>query len=360
MRACVRLSTRLFLTVSLLGLLPRALRAQESHPTVAPREQKLLFVGDIMLSRTVNARMKALGDWTYPFEKIAPTLRSADLAFGNLECPVSDTGSNQHHLYSFRADPKALAGLTFAGFKVLSVANNHTFDWGRPALADTLARLHAAGIRPVGAGSNDLEAHYPVLVNLRGVRLAFLAYVNVPPREATAGTDQPGVAWLVPERALADIRFARSLADVVIVSVHWGVEYICRPERRQVEMAHQMIDAGADLVVGGHPHVVQPLEEYHGHWIAYSLGNFIFDQNDPPTHHGLMLEVALSGKQIASVCPVPITIDRSLQAVLTPVAKPASKPQLARKSETASTQMARPRVPGNFLCDRNLRLEPLK
>jgi poly-gamma-glutamate synthesis protein (capsule biosynthesis protein) len=337
MKACVRLFTRLFLAA--LFVAPAG-RAQNPAPETSrvPREQKLIFVGDVMLSRSVGAKMRAVDDWTYPFEKIAPTLRSADLTFGNLECPISDTGRNRYHLYSFRADPKAIAGLKFAGFDVMSVANNHSFDWGAPALVDTLARLRADGIRTVGAGANDLEAHYPVLVMLHGVRLAFLAYVNVPPKEATAGTDRAGVAWLDRDRTLADIRFARELADVVIVSVHWGVEYMRRPQRSQVEMAHQMIGAGADLVVGSHPHVVQPLEEYHGRWIAYSLGNFIFDQHDPPTHHGLMLEVTLAGKRIGQVQSVPITIDGSLQAYATPEKKLAEKPQPAGETVTASAK----------------------
>ena len=335
MKACVRLFTRLFLATMVVA---PAARAQKPAPEMprAPREQKLIFVGDVMLSRSVGAKMQAEDDWTYPFEKIAPTLRSANLTFGNLECPVSDTGRNRHHLYSFRADPKAIAGLKFAGFDVMSVANNHSFDWGRPALVDTLVRLRAAGIRPVGAGANDLEAHYPVLVRLNGVKLAFLAYVNVPPKEATAGTDQPGVAWLDRDRTSADIRFARVLADVVIVSVHWGVEYMRKPQRLQLELAHQMIDAGADLIVGSHPHVIQPLEEYHGRWIAYSLGNFIFDQHDPPTHHGLMLEVTLAGKRISQVQSVPVTIDGSLQAVVTNREKPAD----ARPSENAERAAA--------------------
>lgn len=293
--------------------------------TYAPGERRLIFVGDIMLSRGVGRKMQSLGDWTYPFQKVAQRLGSADLTFGNLECPVSDVGRNLHHLYSFRADPKAIQGLTFAGFKVLSVANNHMDDWGRPALGDTLRRLRQVDIRPVGAGANDLEAHYPMLVDLGGVKLAFLAYVEIPPRDAAAGIDRPGVAWLEPERVLADIRFTRPLADVVIVSLHWGVEYAPRPDRRQVELAHQMIDAGADLIVGGHPHVVQPLEEYRGRWIAYSLGNFIFDQNWPATHRGLMLEVTLRGKRIAEVRPLPVALNREFQASL-PSGKELARP----------------------------------
>jgi len=295
--------------------------AQNPAPVVplAPRQQTLLFVGDVMLSRSVGAKIKAQNDWNYPFEKIADTLRGADLAIANLECPVSEAGRNLHHLYSFRADPRVIDGLKYAGFGVLGVANNHMYDWDRPALLDTVQRLRAAGLRPVGAGANALEAHYPVVVNLNGVRLAFLAYVGIEPKEAEAEPDQPGVAWLDADRVLGDIRFARPLADVLIVCLHWGVEYAPKPDRKQIELAHQMIDAGADLVVGGHPHVVQPCELYHGHWIAYSLGNFIFDQHWPRTHHGIMLKVTLAGKQVMDASTIPITIDNSFQAFVTPL-----------------------------------------
>ena len=255
---------------------PAAPRATES------REYTLLFTGDVMLSRAVGSRMQAQKDWTLPFRLIADTLRNADLRYCNLECPVSDRGRNLHHLYSFRADPRAIEGLKAAGFNVVSQANNHSYDWGPEALLDSVERLRAAGIQTVGAGQNILAAHYPLLVRVGGLRIAFLAYVNIDPKEAAAGVDRPGVAWLDPAQALADIRFARPLADLVIVCPHWGVEYALQPTRDQVELAHQMIDAGADLIVGSHPHVVQPLEKYHDHWIAYSLGNFIFDQQDPP------------------------------------------------------------------------------
>ncbi|HUU13035.1 MAG TPA: CapA family protein [Terriglobia bacterium] len=304
------------------ALLPPAARAQETAEPPPPRELTLLFVGDVMLSRGVGAKMASEGDWTFPFLKITDTLREADLTFGNLECPVSDVGRNRHHLYSFRADPRVIEGLTFAGFDVVSVANNHSYDWGPDALLDTLRRLREAGIQPVGAGADDLEAHYPVLVEVEGVKLAFLAYVNVEPKAATAGPEKPGVAWLDPERVLADIRFARPLADVVIVSLHWGNEYATRQQPEQVELARQMIDAGADLIVGGHPHVVQPLETYAGRWIAYSLGNFVFDQKASATHSGIMLRVTISNREITDVAPVPITIGRTtFQAELTPPKK---------------------------------------
>lgn len=181
----------------------------------------------------------------------------------------------------------------------------------------------------MGAGLNSLAAHYPVLVTVGGLRLAFLAYVDVDPKEARAGVDRPGVAWLEPAQVLADIRFARPLADLVIVCPHWGVEYALKPTRDQTELAHQMIDAGADMVVGSHPHVVQLVEVYHNRWIAYSLGNFVFDQKNPATHHGLMLKVMVQDKHIVNVIPVPININSSFQAVLAPPAERPNKPMLA-------------------------------
>lgn len=288
--------------------------------------------------------MRAEGDWSYPFRKIAPTLNAADLAFGNLECPVSDVGHDLHHRYSFRADPKVLEGLKSAGFLVMSVANNHMDDWDRPALLDTLRRLRDAGIQPVGAGENDLEAHYPRVVRIAGLKLAFLAYVGIEPRDAEAEINQPGVAWLDADRALADIRFSRPLADLVIVSLHWGIEYAKRPNRQQVKLAHRMVEEGADLVIGHHPHVVQAVEKYRGRWIAYSLGNFIFDQRDPPTHRGLMLKVRLRDGQIADVASVPITIDQRFQAIVTSSEEPASEARRISGKEQGRQQGGRPKV----------------
>jgi len=298
------------------------------------REYTLLFTGDVMLSRAVGSRMAAQKDWSLPFHLIADTLRSADLRYCNLECPVSDRGRNLHHLYSFRADPRAIEGLRATGFNVVSQANNHAYDWGPEALLDSLERLRAAGVRPVGAGQNILAAHYPLLVHVGGLRIAFLAYVDIDPKEAAAGVDRPGVAWLDPAQTLADIRFARPLADLVIVCPHWGVEYAFKPTRGQVELSHQMIDAGADMIVGSHPHVVQPLEKYHDHWIAYSLGNFVFDQQNPAAHRGLMLRVTVRDKQIADVLPIDIKINSSFQAALAPDTSRPAKPLLAERKPT--------------------------
>ncbi len=321
---------------SQIALPSQAPSAQMAAPT--PPEKTaytLLFTGDVMLSRAVGARMAARNDWSLPFRLITDTLQSADLRYCNLECPISDRGANLHHLYSFRADPKSIEGLTTAGFNVASQANNHSYDWGPDALLDSLARLRAAGVQPVGAGQNALAAHYPLLVKVGTLRIAFLAYVNVDPREAAAGVDRPGVAWLDPAQALADIRFARPLADLVVVCPHWGVEYAAKPSRDQVDLAHQMIDAGADLIVGSHPHVTQPLENYSGHWIAYSLGNFIFDQESPATHRGLLLKVTVQGRKIVEAQPLEIRINSNYQAELAPADEHAVPRAVAQKEASA-------------------------
>jgi poly-gamma-glutamate synthesis protein (capsule biosynthesis protein) len=124
------------------------------------------------------------------------------------------------------------------------------------------------------------------------------------------------------------------MADVVIVCPHWGVEYALQPSREQVELAHQMIDAGADLIVGSHPHVVQPLEKYHDRWIAYSLGNFVFDQRDRATHRGLMIEATVRAKRIIDITPIPIEINSQFQAKLAP--KP-NRPLLADQKAALSS-----------------------
>jgi len=319
---------------------PKTSSATPATPSAPERrEYTLLFTGDIMLSRAVGARMEAQKDWSFPFRLISDTLQSADLRYCNLECPVSDRGRNLHHLYSFRANPKVIDGLNTAGFNVASQANNHTYDWGPEALLDSLERLRAAGIQPVGAGQNILAAHYPLLVHVGSLRIAFLAYVNIDPKEATAGVDRPGVAWLDPTQALTDIRFARPLADLVIVCPHWGVEYALKPTRAQVDLAHQMIDAGADMIVGSHPHVVQPVEKYHDCWVAYSLGNFIFDQQGPNTHRGLLLKATVRDRHVVDVQSIPIDINSSFQAKLAPTLDHPARPVLVEQKTTEiSTQ----------------------
>lgn len=265
-------------------------------PTPAPRYTHLVFVGDIMLSRSVGAAMLGMGDWRWPFERIASVTAGADLAFGNLETPISTRGNPRGCGYCFRTDPRAVAGLTFAGFDVLSVANNHAQDYGPDAYADTLAALASAGISPVDAGR-------PVLRTVDGARIAFLAY--------TYPLDGP--------RITADIAGVRPDADIVIVSFHDGIEYQPLHDAEQERVYRAAVDAGADLVIGSHPHVVQDTEHYGRGYIAYSLGNFVFDQNfSSATMHGMLLDVTLDRGRIAGIASRSVAISDMYQPYLEP------------------------------------------
>src|SRR3989344_4240990 len=269
-----------------------------------PEEYTILFVGDIMLDRGVEFmnQTRGTGSPYYPFEKAAEVLRAADLTIGNLEGPISNKGTRVGSIYSFRMDPRYIEGLTFAGFDVLSLANNHMWDYGREALIDTADRLRAAGIGTAGAGRNFNEANAAHIEALpEGTTIAFLSYTNLYPKNLGAEIESPGISN--PDVSIIKERISelRPNVDLIVLLWHWGEEYQTRSHPREQAIAHELIDAGADLIVGHHPHTPQEIEEYNGKYIAYSLGNFIFDQNfSEETSRGLMLKVLLKDKQIIS------------------------------------------------------------
>lgn len=278
---------------------------------------ELMAVGDIMLSRTVGRMMAEREDWAYPFREIRETTAAADLAIGNLEGPISERGAKQGSMYSFRADPRAVAGLTDAGFDILSIANNHIWDYGPVAVRDTLLHLSRAGIDATGGGEDTLQAHTPVLRTTNGIRVAFLGYTNLIPTSRDTANASPAIAYLDPEIAALDIARARNEADAVVVLIHWGDEYVTRASAAQRAIAHALIDAGATVIIGHHPHVAQEVETYHSGLIAYSLGNFVFDQNfSEGTRRGLGLRVILDRKGIASYETLPFVFSRNFQPMI--------------------------------------------
>ncbi len=278
-----------------------------------------MAVGDVMLARTVGERVLAEGPETV-FAGVLATLAQADLLAANLECVISDRGAPVDKAYVFRAPPQALAALAHAGVDVLSLANNHAFDYGVDALADMLPGLRAEGIVTVGAGADAEAAHAPVIVERNGLRIAFLAYVDVPvegrtgfdTRSWVAGTDQPGLAWAEPESIAFDVAAAGLRADVVIVLMHFGLENRRDVTASQQALARGAIDAGADLVLGAHPHVLQPVEEYNGGVIAYSLGNFVFDGFVPPATYSAIFSATLTTDGVAAYEWVPVVISHGL------------------------------------------------
>lgn len=300
--------------------------AEKSPDTQKDQDVSLVFVGDIMLSRNIGKIMQERSDWTHHFRQVAPLLREADLTFGNLEGPISARGENMGSRYSFRADPRSGEGLTYAGFDVLSIANNHVWDYGSEAFADTLRILKESGIGPVGGGANYPEAHAPLIKEVRETRIAFLAYTNLIPRSRTSRDARPAVAFLDIDTVTADVRNAKREADIVAVSFHWGEEYKTKRNAEQERIAKAAIDEGASLVIGHHPHVVQELERYREGYIAYSLGNFVFDQNfSPDTGTGMVLKVLLRNKKIARAEPLTVRFTKTFQPFLEPANSPPEK-----------------------------------
>lgn len=277
----------------------------------------LVFVGDVMLSRHIGKIMANGDDWRFPFQYVRDFLRSADLVFGNLEGPISGRGTNQGSIYSFNADPYAVQGLTDAHFKVMSVANNHILDYGPQALLDTLSVLKVAGIAPVGAGVDYASAHTSVIETVGDTRIAFLGYTNLLPASVGEKDATPAVARPDEETVRRDIGIVKQDADMVIVSFHWGDEYRTAHNAWQERMAHAAIDAGASLVIGHHPHVVQEVENYNSGYIAYSLGNFIFDQNfSPDTSKGLLLEAFVKDKKVTGIKTMNVSFNAAFQPII--------------------------------------------
>lgn len=284
-----------------------------------PPEKKVTIgaVGDIMLARKLNTYMTRYG-YGHPVRNIGGDLSVSDITFGNLESPIGTTGSKMPGKgICFRADPSSIAALTGGGFDVLSVANNHMLDYDEPAFAETLALLQANNIAAVGGGENLAAARRPVFITKNGLKIAFLAYTDMAdlyfsssyPRKFQAEEDIPGVAPTVKEMMLEDITKAKQQADLVVVSLHWGWEYNKRPTEAQRQLARELIDAGAGLILGHHPHVYQGVERYGNGVIAYSLGNFIFDQNQSlETREGLVLSAFINDKGLQEVRIRPVFI----------------------------------------------------
>lgn len=248
-------------------------------PTATPdtRAVTVAITGDIMLSRSVGARILATND-RYPFNGVADWLSGFDLTIGNLECVVSTLGSPQPKQYTFEAPPLGFERVAAAGYDIVSVANNHSGDYGKAAFVDMLQHLPNHGLTPVGGGLNLAQAHTPVIRTLRSTTIGLLAYCGIEPPSFAATASSPGHAWLDATLMSNDIRALRPTVDFLLVFTHWGIEYHTIESLDQETMARMAIDAGADFVVGAHPHVIQPSSSYRGKPIVYSLGNFVFDE----------------------------------------------------------------------------------
>ena len=286
--------------------------AEYRRTLLGVEDASIVLVGDIMLSRGVEMMIDRYGDYRYPFLLTADNLNYADIAFGNLEGPISERGTNQGSEYSFRARPEVLEGLQFAGFDILSIANNHILDWGGDAVSDTISILRSGGIKTVGAGGNYEEANAPIILRAGSARVGHLAFTTLYPEGLEAGEASAGVSDL--DNAEEAVRALSADTDIVIVSLHWGEEYQSLSNDFQKGLARSLIDAGADLVVGHHPHVVQEVERYSEGWIVYSLGNFTFDQGfSDATRIGLAIEATVSGRKIIEIKEIQVRISKTFQ-----------------------------------------------
>jgi len=273
----------------------------------------LVAVGDIMLDRSIGERIEN-GNPIFPFELVFDFLSTADITVGNLECALGEQGSPVDKGYTFQAPAGAARSFAIAGFDLLSLANNHAMDYGPTSLLEAISLLETNHVQTVGAGENEVAASTPVLITTDNTSIAFLAYVDVPvevrgfdARSWTATQNQPGVSWADPAQIQADVAAVRPLADIVIVLLHSGYEYVVQPSLPQVNAAHTAIDAGADLVLGHHAHVLQGIEFYNEAVIVYGLGNFVFDNGDVPQTALLNVWMDQHGIREIEVVPMMLT-----------------------------------------------------
>jgi poly-gamma-glutamate capsule biosynthesis protein CapA/YwtB (metallophosphatase superfamily)/outer membrane protein assembly factor BamB len=274
---------------------------------------ELVAVGDIMLSRTVEERMEVYGS-TYPFEAVSELLRGADIAIGNLESPLSVSGDPLQKRFVFRAHPRHAETLARAGFDVMSVANNHLLDFGQEGIEQTLEILRDVGVVPLGAGLSPEEARRPLSLRVKGRNIAFLAYAASRWKGSSEVPTSAQISFADLAAIRADVERARQRADLVVVIMHLGTEYQSRPDQEQLAVSRAAIDAGACLVIGHHPHVVQGAGTYGEGFIAYSLGDFVFDIDvTEAARDGAMLRVLLGDSGVEAVDLVPVRIVDDLQ-----------------------------------------------
>ncbi|MGH3370291.1 MAG: CapA family protein, partial [Nocardioidaceae bacterium] len=261
-------------------------------PAAGASEWSLLAVGDVLMDDTEAAGVD-------PFAAVAPPLASAALAVANAEMAIAAGGVAVDKTYTFRAPPSAATRLAAAGIDIANLANNHSLDFGVDALLETIGHLRSNGVATVGAGRNADEAFAPALATVGGVRVAVLGTSRVVPRRGWAAGDGPGIASAFLERRLlAAVRAARAGADVVIVAVHWGLEGHACPEPDQERLGAALLDAGASVVLGSHPHVLQPIVADGRSVLAHSLGNFVFHRRQGAMGESGVLEVRFAGAQV--------------------------------------------------------------
>ncbi len=287
----------------------------------ARRPITLAFGGDVHFEGAVRRHLA--DNPTTVFGDMAPVLRAADLAMVNLESAITERGDAQHKQYVFRAPAAALRALRAAGVDVATNANNHGMDYGQVGLADTLAAARRQGFPLVGSGRDEREAYAPYRVTVGGWRVAVLAASQVIDsalvKDWTAGPHHPGIASAYRvDRLLQAVRQARRTADTVVVYLHWGMEGDSCPTERQRTLARRLVDAGADVVVGSHAHVVQGAGRMGSAYVAYGLGNFVFyAHGQGPSTRTSVLTLTVAGRRVLQARRAPAVINEGWTRPLT-------------------------------------------
>ena len=275
----------------------------------ASKHLVIAAVGDIMLDGSAREIMQEQG-YDHAFDKMRPWLQKADIAFGNLEGPLTERGEPApDKKYLFRSPPAKVAeALKAAGFDVVSLANNHSLDYGSVGLADTIAALDKVGVHHVGAGENLAVARQAAILQRNGLKVAFLAYSLTFPEEFWATANRAGTVFGYREIVEGDIRAAKQKADIVVASFHWGQESKTQLRPYQVALGHAAINAGASLVIGHHPHILQSVERYKDGVILYSMGNFAFGSYSPNAKVSALAEIEFNGNKLTQVRLQPINV----------------------------------------------------
>jgi poly-gamma-glutamate synthesis protein (capsule biosynthesis protein) len=277
----------------------------------------LVAVGDVMfgdhpicVGHGVGSSLKNK-EPGFLFSNVSNILKKGDITFGNLECVLSDIDIDYGSLasVSLRGEEKSIHELTSAGFNVVSIANNHILEHGVPSLKKTKELLHQNGIVDIGVADTKEESRTVSDMEVKGVKVGFLAYCLIGDKTAYCSVDNP-------TEIIGDVKNASSEVDVLIVSMHWGNEFIRKPSPQQVELGHAIIDAGAKLILGHHPHVLQGVEEYNNGIIAYSMGNFVFDMWQRKMRESMILSCNISKDGIEDFEIVPAIIDKNFRPLL--------------------------------------------
>jgi len=298
--------------VQILTLIPdqQSSTSISSSSSSYPSNVSLLMIGDVMLARNIGTMIENGSD---PFVNVKQFFSTQDLVIANLETNISTPGISsvaKNKLYTFNAPLKSLQTIKNSGIGIVSLANNHTMDYGSTGLLDMINHLNQNSIPYFGAGSNNTESFSPHYLTVKGVRIGFVGVNDIENYYTVSGNTSPGSAFLNSGLIKTEIQTAKSNSDLVIVFPHWGNEYNLNYNGRQQQYAHEFIDEGADIVVGSHPHVIEPSEIYKGKYIYYSMGNFIFDgmYGIPNASKGEMVEINISNKKITNTHSIPVNL----------------------------------------------------